>query len=125
VQKKILIVEDEVLQRKVLSDCFAQNGLTILEASDGYEGLKIALDEHPDIIVTDVRMPKMDGMAMIHKLRGDTWGTSVPIIILSNYDNSDAQLMQILVDHPSYYLMKADSSLESIVEKIKGILELP
>jgi CheY-like chemotaxis protein len=115
----ILIVEDEVTQRKVLSDSLRQKGYVVLEAADGAAGLTMALQEHPDIILLDVRMPNMDGMAMMHKLREDAWGKQVSIIILTNYDTSEAQLLQVATDLPSYYLMKANSSLDSILEKIE------
>ena len=120
---KILIVEDEESQRKPLRDKFAQKGYFTLEARDGVEGLEAALREHPDIILLDVRMPKMDGMTMLHKLREDAWGKKASVIILTNYDTSDTQLLQITTDLPSYYLIKANSSLEEILEKIEEELE--
>lgn len=89
----------------------------------GVEGLKIALREHPDLILLDVRMPKMNGMTMMHMLRKDPWGKTAAIIILTNYDTNDAQLLQISIDLPSYYLLKANSSLEHIFEKIQEILK--
>lgn len=121
--KKILIVEDDELQRKILHDGLAKQGFDILEASDGVEGLDIALHQHPDLIMTDVRMPNLDGMAMIHKLRQDDWGKTASIIILTNYDNNEEQLAQIVVDHPSYYLIKVNNSLENIAEKIQSVFE--
>ena len=120
---KILIVEDEEAQRKPLRDKFAQKGYFTLEARDGVEGLEAALREHPDIILLDVRMPNMDGMTMLHKLREDAWGKKASVIILTNYDTSDTQLLQITTDLPSYYLIKANSSLEEILEKIEEELE--
>jgi CheY-like chemotaxis protein len=121
--QKILIVEDEKTQRKVLHDNLAIKGYSILEAKDGADGLKTALREHPDIILLDVRMPKMDGITMMHKLREDVWGKKAAIIILTNYDTNDGQLLQITVDQPSYYLIKASSSLDQILEKIQEVLE--
>lgn len=120
--KKILIVEEEEPQRKVLRDSLVQCGLSILEARDGLEGLEIALREHPDIILLDVRLPKMDGMAVMHKLREDSWGKNASIIILTNYDTDETQLQQITTDLPSYYLIKANSTLECILEKIQEVL---
>lgn len=120
---KILIVEDEESQRKALRDNLKNEGFYIFEANDGIEGLEIALREHPDIILLDVRMPKMNGMAMMHKLREDTWGKTASVIILTNYDTSDTQLLQITTDLPSYYLIKANTSLEQILEKIQKVLE--
>jgi len=119
---RILIIEDEESQRKALRDNLMQKGFSILEAKNGHEGLEIALREHPDVILLDIRMPKMDGMAMMHELRKDTWGKKASIIILTNYDTSDTQLLQITTDRPSYYLIKANSPLEHIVEKIQELL---
>jgi len=95
---KILIVEDEESQRIALHDNLAQKGFSVLEAKDGIDGLAVALREHPDIVLLDVRMPRMDGMTMMHKLRVDNWGKTATIIILTNYDASDAQLLQITTD---------------------------
>lgn len=119
---KILIVEDEYSQRKALSDSLNRKKYTVIEACDGEQGLAVALQEHPDIILLDIRMPKMDGMAMMHALRKDVWGKKVPIIILTNYDTKDDQLAQIVIDEPSYYLLKADNSIKQILEKIHEIL---
>ncbi len=120
---KILIVEDDDPQRKVLRINFLQKGFSVLEAVDGLEGLKIALQEHPDVILLDIRMPKMDGITMMHELRKDPWGENATIIILTNYDTNDTQLLQITTDKPSYYLLKASSSLEHIFEKIQEALK--
>lgn len=121
--QKILIVEDEESQIKILRDNLTKAGFSIIEARNGVEGLKMALQEHPDLILLDVRMPKMDGMAMMHRLRQNSWGEKASIVILTNYDASDAQMFQITVDQPSYYLIKADSPLEKIIEKIQEILD--
>lgn len=120
---RILIIEDEESQRKALRNELVQKGYSILEAIDGSEGLEIALREHPDLILLDIRMPKMDGMAMMHKLREDKWGKSAAIIILTNYDTNDVQLLQMIADQPSYYLIKANSPLEHILKKIQEVLE--
>ena len=120
--KQILIVEDEDSQRKVLHDTLLQSGYSILEAKDGVQGLNTALREHPDLILLDVRMPLMDGMAMMHALRQNPWGKNVSIIIFTNYDNTEAQLVQITADQPSYYLLKANTPLETITEKVREVL---
>ena len=121
---KILIVEDDATQRKALSDTLIQKGFSVIEAKNGVEGLETALREHPDVILLDVRMPDMDGMTVMHKLREDTWGKKALIIILTNYDTSGDQLRQITTDSPAYYLIKANTSLEAVFEKIQEILQL-
>ena len=118
---KILIIEDEKQQRIILREFLVKQNLSVLEASNGIEGLNVALISRPDVILLDIRMPRMDGMTTMHKLRQDEWGKNVPIIILTNYDASDAQIYQISIDQPSFFLLKSNSSLEFIFEKISEV----
>jgi CheY-like chemotaxis protein len=119
----ILTVEDEESQRKAICNTLIQNGYSILEAENGVQGLEIALSKHPDVILLDVRMPKMDGITLMNELRKDPWGAKANIIILTNYDPSDAQLIQLTKGLPTYFLIKSDSTLSSIVEKVKEVLD--
>jgi len=64
----------------------------------------------------------MDGITMMETLRQDEWGKRVPIIILTNLDASDKIIDTILKDQPSYYLLKANTKLEELVDKIKDVL---
>lgn len=120
---KILIIEDEKPQRVVLREFLTKQNLAVIEASNGIEGLNVALTNRPDVIILDIRMPRMDGMTTMHKLRQDEWGKNVPIIILTNYDSDDAQIYQISVDQPAFYLIKSNSSLELVLEKISEVLK--
>jgi CheY-like chemotaxis protein len=120
---KILIVDDEELQRKALRVALSQKGYTTLEAMDGIEGLATAFHEHPDLILLDVKMPRMDGITMMHNLRKDEWGKKEPIIILTNYDTTETQLNQITTDLPVFYLIKSNTPLEHIIEKIEEALQ--
>lgn len=72
--KRILIVEDEIPMLKALVDKFSRAGFETLEAKNGIEGLAVALKEHPDLVLLDLVMPKMDGVKMMEKLREDSWG---------------------------------------------------
>ena len=66
--KKILIVEDDNALAGILYDKFSQEAFGILEAKNGEEGLELALAKHPDLILLDIMMPKMDGMTMLKKI---------------------------------------------------------
>src|SRR3989344_2983901 len=107
--KQILIVEDDKSLLQVLYDKLTQEGYSILSAVNGAIGLEAAQKNHPDLILLDIVLPKMDGMAMMHKLREDEWGKKVPVIILTNYDATDKRLTEIVSDQPAYYLIKADN----------------
>lgn len=121
--KKILIVEDEAPLRNLLRNKLGSEGFSVLEAKDGEEGLEIALREHPDLILLDIIMPKMDGMVVLRKLREDVWGKNASIIILTNYDTNDPILHAVVIDQPSYYLIKSDTPLEKVLEKAREVLE--
>src|SRR5260370_34454655 len=91
-QKTILIIEDERPLRTALTDKLKRAGFATLEASDGEEGLRIALEKHPDLLLVDVIMPKMDGLTMLKELKEDEWGKQAKIIILSNLGDPEQQI---------------------------------
>lgn len=119
--KKILlieIVEDEEQILKILSEKFAREGFETVEAADGEDGLKQALGHKPDLILLDLLMPRMDGIAMLNKLREDAWGKDVPVIILTNLN--DREKIAAATENKAFdYLIKADWRLDDIVRKVK------
>lgn len=87
---KLLIVDDEELTRQGLRTAlnWEELGITeILEADDGMHGLSIALAEHPDIILCDVRMPRMDGITMLERIRSHF--SDISIIFMSGYSDKE------------------------------------
>lgn len=119
--KSILIVEDEVSLQKVLEKKFGGKGFNVITAQNGEEGLKIALEKHPDLIILDILMPVKDGVALMDEIRNDFWGKTAKIIVLTNY-NSTEILLKITKDHPSYYLIKSDTSLEQLLAKVEELI---
>ena len=76
----ILIVEDHAISRQMLSNLLGYKGYRVLEAADGVEALSRAQTEHPDLIITDVVMPTMDGLELVRRLRADTALKDTPAI---------------------------------------------
>ena len=121
---KVLIVEDEELIRKgiVLTvDWAALDCLVVGEAANGAEGLEQAARCNPDLIITDLKMPQMDGIEMLEKLRG--MGKNTYVIILTAYDSFSyiqAALRLEAVD----YLLKPfhDGDLEKAVQRVQAKL---
>ncbi len=117
-KKTILIVEDEKPMSVALVDKFSRAGFKVLEASDGEEGLKIALKEKPDLILIDILMSKMDGMTMAKKLRGDSWGKDAKIIFLTNVQ--DTALVAEAAEIGIYdFLVKTDWKLDDVIKMAK------
>ena len=121
---KILIVEDEIKIRNGISNFITRStDHTIVgEAKNGVEGLEIYHASHPDLIMTDVRMPVMDGLEMVDNLRKE--GADCRIIILSGYSEFEyakkAMSMEV-----SEYLLKplAPDDILNALDKVSGLVK--
>lgn len=120
--KKILIIEDELAYAKLLKDQLTEIGYTVIEATNGKKGLEKAKNEHPDLILLDIRMPVMDGMVMLNLLRKEESGKKIKVIMLTNLEPDDKILGGVMKDEPSYYFIKSDINLEDLLGKIKELL---
>lgn len=118
-KKSLLIVEDDIALRKVLNDRLTNDGFVTYEAQNGEEGLAQALAHHPDLIILDIFMPKMDGISMLAKLReADAWGKHVNVLVLTN--STDAQTIAKVTGYGSIdFLIKSEWSLEALVARIR------
>lgn len=116
--KKILIVEDEISLLKALADRLTREGFSTLEAKDGLEGLNMALQEHPDLILLDIIMPGMDGMEMLEKLKINPLSRNIPVILLSNLGDT-SKILEAIEAGAESYLIKANVKLEDVVKVIK------
>jgi DNA-binding response OmpR family regulator len=86
----ILIVEDHYDMRKFLTDELAQE-YQILEASDGARGIEMALEKIPDLIITDLILPFIDGFTLIDTLKKDKHTSHIPIILLTSKVNEESR----------------------------------
>ncbi len=121
---KILIVEDEKMLAEMYKDKFEHEGFEVLSASDGEKGVKIALEEKPDILLLDVLLPKKEGVEILKEVReSGRWGKNVPIIMLTNLDSSNYILDAVNKYSPSYYFIKANVELTEIVKKARELVE--
>lgn len=122
-EKKVLLIEDDAAMRTALRDALVAPGMSVLEGTDGDTGLMIALKEHPDLVLLDLLMPNMDGITFLKKLRGDSWGREVPVVVLTNL-NSTQSVAEVL-EHGSYdYLVKANVTLAEVAAKIQDRLKM-
>ena len=80
---KVLIVEDEDTLVRNLAEKLRSEGFQVLTAGDGEAGLQKARDEHPELIVLDIMLPKLDGLSLCRIIRRDTTTAHIPIIMLT------------------------------------------
>ena len=116
--KSVLIIDDEESLVNVLSRKFSDEGITAYTAFNGKQGLDVALEKHPDIILLDIMMPEMDGFDVMHHLQEDEWGKTVPIILLTNSSSIDT-VAKAVSSGMSEFLVKTDIRLDEVVSKVK------
>jgi CheY-like chemotaxis protein len=90
--KKILVVEDEEFTLLLIRGILEGEGYTVISARDGTEGLKNALLESPDLIVTDYMMPRGDGISLIKKLKSKMATSYIPVIMLTGTDELELEI---------------------------------
>lgn len=80
---KILIVEDTLAVREEIYDILFMEGYKVFQAKNGLEGYELALNESPDLIISDILMPKLNGFEMFKKLKENIKTMHIPLIFLS------------------------------------------
>ncbi len=83
-QRLVLVVEDSQPIATVVQVALEKEGYSVIQGHDGIEGLKLALEQHPDLIICDSVMPRMDGFGMLRALKGNQVTASIPVILLTS-----------------------------------------
>ncbi|MEJ2211808.1 MAG: response regulator [Anaerolineae bacterium] len=88
----ILVVEDSTTQALHLRTLLEQQGLDVLWARDGAEGVQLALQNVPDLIVLDIQMPEMNGFEVCQRLKESAETAEIPVIMFTRYDDAQSVL---------------------------------
>ena len=81
--KTVLTVDDSRTMRDMLRLALAEAGFRVVQAEDGVHGLEVLQGESPNVIVTDINMPRMDGFGFIENVRSDSRHRAIPILVLT------------------------------------------
>ena len=122
--KTILIAEDEAPMLEALADKFKKAGFNVLTAADGQAAFDLAAKAHPDIMLLDIVMPKIDGIGLLKKIRLESrWGEEVPVVMLTNL--SDPQSVSDAANYNVFdFLVKTDWRLDDVLELVNNKLKL-
>jgi CheY-like chemotaxis protein len=101
-----LIVDDEIDIRSILRNMFETNGLKVYEADDGIDGLEMCQKHKFDLVISDIQMPKMDGLTMLTQLRADSTFHSKFIIITGALQNNLTGQINSIIDSADGLLRK-------------------
>ncbi len=119
---KILVVEDEENTRLALAELLQLDGFEVVTACDGEDGYHKALWYDPDMIITDLVMPVLDGLEMTHRIRSESGEVnSVPILALSGNMN-EYHLTSRLNSGVNRFVRKPISDYRSLADIIRSLL---
>lgn len=108
---KILVVEDYTVTLRLLSYLLQVNGHAVTSAEDGLQALDHLSQNHFDLIIVDIAMPRMDGLTLVRRMRADERYTAIPVIMLTA-SGEDHHRKEALESGANGYLMKPISSVE-------------
>jgi DNA-binding response OmpR family regulator len=116
---KILIIEDEPDAAKVLMKRLAHSGYRVKIAIDGYQGVKMANDERPDLIILDLMLPAGGGLSVLKNIRLSARNRFTPVLVLTGMDDENYK-QQILSAGVEGYMKKPYNAAELLatVEKL-------
>ena len=84
-RKRILVVEDQEDNRRILRDLLTNAGYDIVEATNGREALAAAAAHRPDLILMDIQLPVLDGYETTRRLKADAALAAIPVIVITSY----------------------------------------
>ena len=120
-KKSVLVVEDSLYLAESLADMLNINGHEAILAPNGREGVELALDRHPDLVLLDIRLPDIDGYEVYRRIRKNEWGSRAKILILTASESIDNIYKNIDLPKDSI-LFKPEWSVIELMKKINTVL---
>ncbi|RMF29836.1 MAG: response regulator, partial [Chloroflexi bacterium] len=117
--EKILIVEDEADQARMMTLWLEQNGYEVITAHDGVEGLDRALHERPEMIILDLRLPKLPGIQLLQAL--NSHGFTPPTIIVTAYSSDEIAVQALRLGVRDY--LRKPFDLGDLLNAVQRVLE--
>lgn len=122
--KKILIVEDEKLLNEAYELVLTREGYKVDSVFNGEEALEIFPKAKPDLVLLDLRMPKVDGVEFLKRLKPAQNYPKTKILVFSNYDDQK-EIDEAFQHGATRYILKAWSSPTELVKVVRETLEMP
>ena len=119
---RILVIEDDNFLRDLLSRKLTHEKLNLLVAADGEEGIELATNEHPSIILLDLILPGMNGFEVLTQLRANAETMHIPIIILSNL-GQESDIEKAKKIGADEFLIKSNFSIDEVISKMKKLVQ--
>ncbi|MFA6547435.1 MAG: response regulator [Candidatus Magasanikbacteria bacterium] len=122
-QIHVLLVEDDVFLSGIYQKKFEMEGYKVSLADNGEKALVEVKKKKPDIVMLDILLPKLDGFAVLSKIKSDPATKDIPVILLTNLGQKD-DVEKGLQMGAADYLIKAHFKPSEVVDKIKKVLHI-
>lgn len=123
VMTKIAIIEDDAVINQMYRMKFEAAGFEVEVADNGKTGVALVETYQPDIVLLDLQMPEMNGEEALQHIRSQSWGVSIPVIILTNLGMEESpKSLRSLNIHS--YIVKAELTPSQVVERVKEALQI-
>jgi len=117
--RKVLLVDDDTVIRDVLRDALGEAGYDTVAACNGEEGVARALSEKPDIVISDIVMPEMDGWELCQTLRSLPSTKTIPFIFLTSLDHAPEKVLAARLGADAYLTKPFD--LPQLIAKVSEL----
>jgi CheY-like chemotaxis protein len=121
---KILLIEDSKMLRQTQERALSRAGYEVISATDGEEGLRVARDSNPDLILLDMLLPKITGQDVLRTLKRDPRTRHIPVVVLSGLSGANAPK---LIDQGAVEFVEKTSEIvannsQGVVKAVDGVL---
>lgn len=123
--RRILLVEDSLTMRRMIAALLQQEGFEVVQAEDGRDGLKVAGEARPDLIVTDYEMPNLDGPGLCRELKANAELRMIPVIMLTTLGEVESKVVGLDSGADDYIEKpKASKDVQEIFARIRAQLRI-
>ena len=123
-KKRVLVVDDSLTVRQVERKLLENRGYEVVTAVDGMDGWIALQSDAFDLIITDVDMPRINGIELVKKIKGDTRLKNLPVMIISYKDREEDRLLGLEAG-ANYYLTKASFHDETLINAVRDLIGEP
>jgi CheY-like chemotaxis protein len=121
---KILLIEDSKFQRVANERVLVRAGYSVIQAGDGEEGLRVARENIPDLILLDMMLPKVSGLDVLRALKGDMLVKHIPVVVLSGLGQANG--IKLMSEGAAAFVVKSEKSFENnsslLIRTVESVL---
>ncbi len=118
----VLIIDDDLSQLELFGTVFRNKGFSVITAESGQDGLKMAREHHPDLILLDIAMPGMDGLETLKWLRADQTTKDIPVLLMTNLTRPGL-VEEVVKSGANDFVMKTDLTPGELVERARALIK--